>query len=140
MKFKKGNRWKSTGGELRYKKWRTGVFQLNKGRKWLSRYYVCEKCSKKRKTTRALVAHHIYSWDKFPNKRYTIKNGVVLCKWCHDGFHYKYKFEALENPRLLSEWIGDKGNKKILEYIDSGEEWKYGNWRRINKRTKKRIW
>ena len=40
MKFKGGNRWKSTGGELRYKKWRTGVFQLNKGRKGLSRYYV----------------------------------------------------------------------------------------------------
>tara|TARA_Y100000593_G_C4283926_1_gene324324 strand:+ start:55 stop:429 length:375 start_codon:yes stop_codon:yes gene_type:complete len=118
LKFKSGNRWKSSSGKIRYRKWRTGVFQLNKGRKGLSRYYVCEKCGKKRKTTRTLHAHHIFSWDKYPNKRYTIKNGVVLCKWCHDGFHYKYKFEALEKPELLAEWIGKSKNKNILDYIN----------------------
>jgi 5-methylcytosine-specific restriction endonuclease McrA len=118
LKFKSGNRWKSSSGKIRYRKWRTGVFQLNKGRKGLSRYYVCEKCGKKRKTTRTLHAHHIYSWEKYPNKRYTIKNGVVLCKWCHNGFHYKYKFEALEKPELLAEWIGKNKNKNILDYIN----------------------
>ena len=85
---------------------------------------MCEKCNKKRKTTMTLHAHHIYSWEKFPNRRYTIKNGVVLCKWCHNGFHYKYKFEALEKPELLAEWLGKK-NKRVLEYItttnDRGE-------------------
>ena len=119
MKFKKGNRWTNGKGELRYKTWRTNVFKLNKGRHGLSKHYVCMKCNKKRKTTRTLHAHHIYSWEKFPNKRYTIKNGVVLCKYCHTGFHYKYKFEALDNPNLLVEYIGkNKNSKRIREYID----------------------
>lgn len=116
MKFKKGNRWKSSSGKIRYKKWRTNVFQLNKGRYGLSRNYVCVKCNKKRKTTRTLHAHHIYSWEKFPDKRYTIKNGVVLCKWCHNGFHYKYKFEALEKPELLLKYLNE--DKLVKEYID----------------------
>ena len=120
MKYKKGNRWKTNTGKIRYRKWRTSVFQLNRGKKGLSKYYVCEKCGKKRKTTMSLHAHHIYSWDKFPNRRYTIKNGVVLCKWCHNQFHYKYKFEALDKPELLAEWLGSNKNRTILEYIKNG--------------------
>ena len=116
MRFKKGNRWRGNKGQVRYKTWRTNVFQLNKGRYGLGRNYVCVKCNKKRKTTRVLHAHHIFSWDKYPGKRYTVKNGVVLCKWCHNGFHYKYKFEALENPKLLLEYLGD--NKQVREYIE----------------------
>ena len=108
MRFKSGNRWKNRHQEIRYKKWRKSVFELNKGKKGLSRYYVCVKCSKRRKTTRVLHAHHIYSWDKFPDKRYTIKNGVVLCIRCHNAFHRKYKFEALTKPELLEEYIGKK--------------------------------
>ena len=117
MKFKPGNRWKSSKSEVRYKSWRKSVFELNKARKGTSKYYVCEKCGKRRKTTRVLHAHHIYSWEKFPNRRYTIKNGVVLCKYCHNKFHNTYKFEALDNPKLLSEYI--KKDKRIKEYIKS---------------------
>ncbi len=50
MRFKKGNRWKSSKSEVRYKTWRKNVFQLNKGRYGLGRDYVCVKCSKKRIT------------------------------------------------------------------------------------------
>ena len=57
-----------------------------------------------------------FEYDKFPNKRYTIRNGVVLCKWCHNGFHYKYKFEALDNPNLLLEYLNK--DKLVKEYID----------------------
>jgi len=116
MKFKKGNRWRNSGGQLRYKTWRKNVFELNKRKIGLSKYYVCLKCNKKRKTTRTMHAHHIYSWNKFPDKRYTIKNGVVLCKYCHNGFHYKYKFEALDKPELLLEYLGN--NKQVKEYIE----------------------
>ena len=116
VKYKNKDRWKNSSQKMRYKKWRTSVFKLNKGRVGLNKWYVCEKCNKKRKTTISLHAHHIYSWEKFPNRRYTMKNGVVLCKWCHNGFHYKYKFEALEKPELLAEWLGKK-NKRVLEYI-----------------------
>ena len=109
------NRWRSSGGKVRYMKWRKSVFELNKGLYGVRKYYVCIKCNKKRKTTRTLHAHHIFSWKKFPNKRYTIKNGVVLCKYCHNGFHYKYKYEAHDNPSLLSEWVGK--DKRVIEYI-----------------------
>ena len=108
MKYKNINRWKTSKSKVRYKSWRKSVFELNKGKKGLSRWYICEKCGKRRKTTRTLHAHHIYSWEKFPDKRYSVKNGIVLCKWCHDGFHYKYKFDALEKPELLEEWLTKK--------------------------------
>ncbi len=116
MRFKKGNRWRNSGGQLRYKTWRTNVFKLNKGRLGLSKQYVCEKCGKKRKTTRALHAHHIFSWNKYPNLRYSSKNGVVLCIKCHNSFHRKYKYDALDDPNLLVEYIG-KSCQKIKDYI-----------------------
>jgi len=117
MRFKKGNRWSKSGkGKLRYTTWRRMVFERNKGRVGLSKYYVCVKCNKKRKTTRVLHAHHIYSWNKFPKLRYEKKNGVVLCIKCHNGFHRKYKFEALDKPDLLVEYLN--GNQRIQNYID----------------------
>ena len=115
MKFKKGNRWKDNKGQLKYKIWRKMVFELNKRKIGLSRHYVCLKCNKKRKTTRVLHAHHIYSWNKFEKKRYDKYNGVVLCIKCHNAFHRKYKFEALDKPHLLLEYL--KGNKIVKEYI-----------------------
>ena len=78
MKFKKCNRWRNNGGQLRYKTWRTNVFKLNKGRLGLSKYYVCTKCNKKRKTTRVLHAHHIFSWHNYPKLRYEMKNGKIV--------------------------------------------------------------
>ena len=108
MRFKPGNRWKSSKSKVRYKTWRKIVFELNKRKRGFSKYYVCEKCNKRRKTTRVLHAHHIYSWEKYPDKRYDRNNGVVLCKYCHDTFHRKYKFEALTKPELLEEYLGKK--------------------------------
>ena len=89
---------------------------MNKRKVGLSRYYVCVKCNKRRKTTRVLHAHHIYSWKKYPNRRYTAKNGVVLCIKCHNAFHRKYKYEALEKPKLLLEYLGK--NKDVENYIN----------------------
>ena len=116
MRFKKGNRWSKSGkGKLRYITWRRMVFELNKRKVGLSKWYVCVKCNKKRKTTRVLHAHHIYSWNKFPEKRYDKGNGVVMCIKCHNGFHRKYKFEALDKPDLLVEYLN--GYKQVKEYI-----------------------
>ena len=108
MRFKPGNRWKSSKGELKYKVWRKVVFELNKAKRGLRKYYVCEKCSKRLKTTRALHAHHRKSWNKFPEDRYSRDNGVVLCIKCHNAFHRKYKFEALSKPELLDEYLNKK--------------------------------
>ena len=108
MRFKKGNRWKSSKGEVRYRTWRKNVFELNKRRLGLSKVYICEKCRKRRKTTMTLHAHHIFSWDKFPKDRYDRNNGVVLCIKCHNAFHRRYKFEALDKPELLDEYLDKK--------------------------------
>ena len=117
-KWSSSNRWRSSSGKVRYMKWRRAVFELNKGLYGMRKYYVFVKCKKKRKTTRVLHAHHIYSWKKFPNRRYTIKNGVVLCIKCHNGFHKKYKFKALDDPTLLIEYLGKKKGKLIEGYIN----------------------
>ena len=116
MKFKSGNRWKSSKGQLKYKTWRKLVFEMNKRKVGMSRHYVCLKCNKKRKTTRVLHAHHIYSWDKFEKKRYDKNNGVALCIKCHNAFHRKYKFEALDKPKLILDYLGD--NKIVRRYIN----------------------
>ena len=108
MRFKKGNRWRSSKGQVRYKTWRKNVFEHNKRTIGLSKYYVCEKCGKKRKTTRVLHAHHRKSWDRFPKDRYDRSNGVVMCIPCHNKFHRKYKFEALDKPELLDEYLRKK--------------------------------
>ena len=111
MKFKPGNRWKTRKTELRYKIWRKNVFELNRAKRGLRKWYVCEKCDKRLKTTRALHAHHIKSWEKFPKDRYNRDNGCVLCWKCHNAFHRKYKFEALERPELLWEYL-EKSEKQ----------------------------
>ena len=105
MRFKKRNRWRTSKEEVKYRAWRKIVMELNFRKKGLSKYYVCEKCSKKRKTTRITHAHHIYSWKKFPTKRYDKTNGIVMCKKCHKSFHKKYKFKALSDPECLFEYL-----------------------------------
>ena len=105
MIYKKSKRWKTPDEEYKYRSWRKNVFELNKATLGLSKFYVCLKCNKKRKTTRILHAHHISSWHKFPTKRYDIDNGVVLCKQCHKKFHKKYGHDAIEDPTLLKEFF-----------------------------------
>ncbi len=116
--MKKRNRWRTSGGQVRYKKWRTNVFELNKGKYGLSKHYVCIKCNKKRKTTRVLHAHHIFSWYNYPNLRYSMKNGIVLCKYCHNKFHRKYGYKSTQDPNLLVEYLGVNKAKDVKQYIN----------------------
>ena len=114
---KSKNRWKTSIQEGKYKKWRISVCELNKRYRGSSKYYICEKCNKQYKTTRYIHAHHIFSWEKYPNKRYTVKNGIVLCINCHKKFHNTYKYDALDQPKLLIEYIGY--NQRVKKYINS---------------------
>ena len=52
----------------------------------------------------------------FRKKGYDSKNGVVLCIKCHNEFHRKYGFDALDKPKLLLDYLN--GNRIIKEYID----------------------
>lgn len=49
--------------------------------------YTCEKCNIRGST---LNAHHLNSFDKFPEQRFDLDNLVTLCKTCHIYFHNIY--------------------------------------------------
>lgn len=63
-------------------------------------YYIWREAIKKRcnrtcvlsGSKKDLVAHHLYSWNLYPDKRYDITNGVLLTKELHKKFHNKYGY------------------------------------------------
>lgn len=66
-----------------YKKWRKSVFERDN--------YTCQECQLKNK---ALEAHHIKAFAKYPKLRLDIDNGITLCKECHKATRGKEeKFE-----------------------------------------------
>lgn len=58
-----------------YKEWRSGVFSRDGFR--------CVKCG----TRKDLQAHHVKAWKDNKELRYTISNGVTLCRKCHLKAH-----------------------------------------------------
>lgn len=56
-----------------YISWRKSVFERD--------HYTCQHCGGHNDTY--LEAHHIKSFDLYPNIRYEITNGITLCKECH---------------------------------------------------------
>ena len=82
------NHWKWKGGitslniKLRnsplYAEWRKIVFSRDN--------YTCQCCGRK---GGALEAHHIKTFAKYPELRFSIDNGITLCKECHKQWHKK---------------------------------------------------
>lgn len=66
-------------GEIR--KWREKVYKRDD--------YTCQICKIK---GYKINAHHLYSWDKYEDKRFDVSNGVTLCEDCHKGFHREYGY------------------------------------------------
>ncbi len=58
-----------------YKLWRLAVYKRDK--------FMCKKCGRKLTKGRHLQAHHIYSWQNYPQLRYVVSNGICLCWECH---------------------------------------------------------
>lgn len=50
--------------------------------------HTCKIC----RSTHEIVAHHIFSYNKYPELRTDVKNGVTLCSKCHVEFHSLYGF------------------------------------------------
>lgn len=69
--------------DKKYKLWRENVFQRDN--------WTCQGCEKR---GCYLEAHHIKSWSHYPKLRFSISNGLTLCKDCHkltDNYKSKAK-------------------------------------------------
>lgn len=80
--FKKGQKpWNWEGGSS---KERTLIAGSPEYRRWRSEVlwgggWKCVQCG----ATQKLQADHILPWSKFPEHRYDLHNGQILCKGCH---------------------------------------------------------
>ena len=64
---------------LMHKEWISMVFERD--------LYICQECF----STENLDAHHIKSWNHYPDLRFKLNNGLTLCKSCHSKLHLKDK-------------------------------------------------
>ena len=51
--------------------------------------YTCQTCGCTDR--RKLHSHHIKPWSKYPHLRYSLKNGICICKACHVKLHPEYR-------------------------------------------------
>lgn len=67
--------------------------------------YICQVCYCYDKE---MHAHHMNSWDKFIQERYSLSNGICICFSCHEKFHTIYgvgnntKFQFYEFREIVA--------------------------------------
>jgi len=66
-------------GGIDFRLWREAVFAREN--------WTCRKCGERGGN---IHAHHLQNFAEYPELRFAIDNGAVLCKACHMGFHDKY--------------------------------------------------
>lgn len=111
-----------------YKKWRKSILELDS--------YACQCCGA---FDVELHAHHIYSFATHKNLRYSVSNGITLCRWCHslaepNSFHFVYT--AFNNtPEQLETYINNKRKQlgnfipfNIKQYIAEKRAFSFKNW------------
>ncbi len=95
----------------RYWNWRKRVLTKD--------HFACTKCGNTGREVK-LEAHHIKAWLDFPEKRFSLDNGITLCFECHNSKHpwrtektqkiinqFDNKTQALIKKRLskLPSWL-----------------------------------
>lgn len=98
-----------------YKKWHNDVFERDD--------FTCQLC---RVRGTYLHAHHIKGFSKYPNLRFTLSNGITLCKNCHMEVHSNQcKNQNELQKKLNTEAMRDRGKRKkasrIKTYFPFGE-------------------
>lgn len=86
IKLRGQNHWNWQGGisgennkirhSLEYFIWRNEV--------WKRDYWTCRICGYKGKN---IIAHHIKLFSEFPELRFSVENGLTLCRECHLEIH-----------------------------------------------------
>ena len=101
-KLHKGkNHWNWKGGKTsknhrirrskEYKEWRLAVYARD--------HYTCQDCGT-HCTSKTIVAHHLKSFNDYPELRFKVDNGITLCRSCHKKWHkeigLKTRFKKLD--------------------------------------------
>jgi len=63
---------------LEYTIWRNEIYKRDK--------WVCRLC-KKKCNEKEIIAHHLKLFSEFPELRFSIDNGITLCRNCHLKIH-----------------------------------------------------
>lgn len=90
LKLRGTNHWNWRGGitesnkiirhSAEYNTWRKAVYERDA--------WTCQDCHIKQKRP---VAHHILSFEDYPDLRFEVSNGVTLCRACHNQRHRDIK-------------------------------------------------
>ncbi len=67
-----------------YLKWRKSVYERDE--------YICQICGVRSNRENQLNAHHLHSYNDFPDMRLDISNGITLCENHHTEFHMQYGY------------------------------------------------
>ena len=54
-----------------------------------------------------LEAHHLWSYESYPEKRHQLSNGMCLCKTCHTDFHRRYGFGD-NTPDQMTQYLSEQ--------------------------------
>jgi|SRR5215212_8723945 len=58
--------------------------------------YHCVYCGKAKR----LSAHHIFSKSRFPGLKFSLNNGILMCKKCHDELHKLNDIVLIQTPLM----------------------------------------
>lgn len=78
-----------------YRKWRQDVMRKD--------FWTCRICKYKGKK---IVAHHIRIFKAFPELRFKVENGIVLCIKCHNRLHSTHR-NVIDFREILRDYMSD---------------------------------
>lgn len=82
-----------TRGIFGYKQWSRQVRERDN--------YTCQICGLQTTEPNKLHAHHLESYDTYPELRLELSNGITLCNSCHNSFHNKYKGQKTNKKQFI---------------------------------------
>lgn len=89
---------------MRYLQWRKAVLE--------SDHHTCQACAIPFED-RELQAHHIRNYRRNPELRYSVQNGIALCKEHHTQFHRLYGLYNNTWPQMKEYLEGWEFKRKI---------------------------